>query len=354
MELFHFDVYLKPPGAFGFYPIEELCLPEKYPKTEYGTMRVLSFFETKKINRICRAKTLLAAILLLAFSLQAQDNIASRLGYPADARLLIIHADDLGVSHSENMASIDAIERGSVNSASVMMPTPWVLEVANYAKEHPDTHDFGLHLVLSSEWKNYRWGPVSSSDKVPSLIDQHGYFHQDCQTSVDLKEVELELRAQIDRAYAMDLVPTHLDSHMGCLFQSPELVALYLKLGQEYRLPVLVTAQFPQELLQQYGVQVVLEDALTITPDEYAKGPEAYYTEVIRNLKPGLSTILIHTAYDNEEMKGMNVDHPDWGNVWRQKDYDFFTSKACRDLLEQENIQLVTWRQVKEAMYSGK
>ena len=234
------------------------------------------------------------------------------------------------------------------------MATSSTQGVGNYAKAHPETHDFGLHLVLSSEWKNYRWGPVSSSDRVPSLLNEHGYFHQDCVPSVDLEEVEAELRAQIDRAYAMGLVPTHLDSHMGCLFQTPELIAIYLKLGQEYKLPVLATDAIPEDLRKKYQVQVVLDEVLTIMPDEYAKGPEAYYTEAIRNLKPGLSTILIHTAYDNEEMKGMNVDHPEWGNAWRQKDYDFFTSKACKDLLEKENIRLVTWRQIQEALYSLK
>jgi len=108
--------------------------------------------------------TTVALIIGITTVLFSQENVATKLGYPEDSKLLIIHADDLGVSHSENMASIEAIENGSVNSASVMMPTPWVLEVANYAKSNPATHDFGLHLVLSSEWKNYKWGPVSSKD----------------------------------------------------------------------------------------------------------------------------------------------------------------------------------------------
>lgn len=293
----------------------------------------------------------ITALMLIGFTVKAQENIATKLGLPKDAKMLIIHADDLGVAHSENMASFEAIENGSVNSASVMMPTPWVLEVANYAKSHADTHDFGLHLVLSSEWKNYRWGPVSSSDQVPSLINEHGYFHPDCQSGIDIKEVETELRAQIDRAYAMGLVPTHLDSHMGCLFQTQELTEVYLKMGQVYKLPVLITKEFPSELLKKYDVKVVLEDALTILPDQYAKGSEEYYIEAIKNLKPGLSTFLIHTAYDNDELKAMTIDHPAWGNEWRQKDYDFFTSDTCVKILKEENIQLVTWRQLKEAFY---
>ncbi|WKK65679.1 polysaccharide deacetylase family protein [Lutimonas zeaxanthinifaciens] len=288
-------------------------------------------------------------VITAAFS---QESIASKLGYSADTRLLIIHADDLGVAHSENRASIKAIEEGSVNSASVMMPTPWVMEAANYAKENSETHDFGLHLVLSSEWKNYKWGPVTSKDKVLSLIDEHGYFHNECKSEVNIEEVETELRAQIDRAYAMGLIPTHLDTHMGCLVQTQELMEVYLKMGQEYKLPVLASKMFPPDLLEKYDVRIVLEDILTIMPEQYEKGTVEYYTEAIKNLKPGLSTFLIHTAYDDEELKGMTIEHPDWGNAWRQKDYDFFTSESCKMLLEKENIQLVTWRQLKDAYFT--
>jgi len=292
-----------------------------------------------------------SAILLTGFIVKAQENLASKLGLPDNAKMLIIHADDLGVAHSENMASFKAIEKGSVNSASVMMPTPWVMEVAEYAVSHADTHDFGLHLVLSSEWKNYKWGPVSSIDQVPSLIDKHGYFHSNCESEINVKEVEAELRAQIDQAYSMGIIPTHLDSHMGCLFQNQELIEIYLKMGQVYKLPVLITNQFPLALIEKYDVKVVLEDVLMISPGQYAKGLDNYYIDAIKGLKPGLSTILIHTAYDNDELKGMTVDHPDWGSAWRQKDYDYFTSLKCRELLEKENIHLVTWRQIKEVYF---
>lgn len=284
--------------------------------------------------------------------LLSQDNVATKLGYPADSKLLIIHADDLGLSHSENMASIYAIEKGVVNSASIMMPTPWVSEAIAYAKVHPDTHDFGLHLVLSSEWKYYKWGPVSSKNKVPSLIDQYGNFHEACNMDLNLNEVERELKAQVDQAYAMGLEPTHLDSHMTCLFQTQKLVETYLKIGQLYNLPVLILNQFlTPDLKDKYDVKVIVDDLFLISPRDYANGPEAYYINTIKNLKPGLSLLPIHTAYDNEEMKGMNIDHPDWGNAWRQKDFDFFTSKACKELLEKEKIKLITWRQIKEALY---
>lgn len=280
----------------------------------------------------------------------SQENVATGLGYPPDSKLLIIHADDLGVSHSENISSIEAIEKGSVNSASIMMPTPWALEAVNYAKKHHNTHDFGLHLTLSSEWKYYKWGPVSSKDKVPSLVNELGYFHEDCKTDLNLVEVETELKAQIDRAYAMGLEPTHLDTHMGCAVKTPELVKIYLKMGQLYNLPVMMTKALPQVWRDKYDVKVVM-DFYGMSPEEYAQGVEVHYTNIIKNLKPGLSFLSIHTAYDDEEMKGMNIDHPDWGNEWRQKDFNFFTSKTCKELLEKEDIKLVTFRQLKEVFY---
>lgn len=316
-------------------------------------MKTKNIIRKKGLLSVCRF-ALASIFIMIVTSVMAQDNIATKLGYAADAKLLIIHADDLGVSHSENMASIEAIENGSVNSASVMMPTPWVLEVIDYTKKNPSTHDFGLHLVLTSETKIYKWGPVCSVDKVPSLIDEFGYFHEGCTTTVDIKEVEMELKAQIDRAYSMGLEPTHLDTHMACLFQSEALIEVYLKMGKLYNLPVFaIKHSLPEDILKKYDVKVLVDTVMTINPEEYANGSEDYYINAIKNLKPGLTTILIHAGYNNDEMKGLWIDHPDWGNEWRQKDFDFFTSDTCKKILTEENIKLVTWRQIKDAFYSN-
>src|SRR3954470_8078985 len=172
------------------------------------------------------------AILLVASALPAQTRtIAERLGHPRDAKLLILHADDLGVAHSVDAASLDALDKGAISSASIMMPTPWVTEVAAYAKTHPDA-DLGLHLTLTSEWQTYRWGSVESSDKVSSLLDADGTFPSDVAPVVaraKAQDIERELRAQVERALALGIHPTHLDSHMGALFSGPELLASYIK-----------------------------------------------------------------------------------------------------------------------------
>src|SRR6266542_2288570 len=172
----------------------------------------------------------LAFAFLSIGTVSAQSKtVAERLGYPADSKLLIVHADDLAVAHSVNSASFDELEKNAVTSASILVPCPWLTEVADYAKAHPDA-DLGLHLTLTSEWKTYRWGPVESSDKVSSLLDPAGKFWSETAsvaTNAKPQELEREIRAQVDRAMALGIHPTHLDSHMGALFATPELFAAY-------------------------------------------------------------------------------------------------------------------------------
>src|ERR1700675_2217583 len=171
------------------------------------------------IYRIILRLALVSVVLSTIGS--SSQTLADRLGYSPGTKLIIVHADDLGETHAVNAAAIKALESGTINSASLMVPCPWFPEMADYAKSHPDV-DFGLHLTLTSERVYYRWGPVASRDKVPSLVDEHGYFHHDWKptTRINPKEVDLELRAQIDRAYAMGIRPTHLDSHQYRLFDN--------------------------------------------------------------------------------------------------------------------------------------
>src|SRR5437588_5903708 len=138
--------------------------------------------------------------VLVAPMFGQNKTLAERLGYPADSKLLIIHADDLAVAHSVNSASFDALDKNAVTSASIMVPCPWLTEVAEYAKTHPDA-DLGLHLTLTSEWKTYRWGSIESKDKVPSLLSADGTLWPETDPAkqhIRVEDAEREIRAQIE------------------------------------------------------------------------------------------------------------------------------------------------------------
>ena len=293
------------------------------------------------------------AVLLVVASVQAQTKtLAERLGYPADAKLLIVHADDLGMSHSVNAATIKALETGLVNSGSIMVPCPWLSEIATYARANPQA-DLGLHLTLTSEWTQFRWGPVTSKDRVASLLDKDGYFRlteSEAAKFADPKEVELEIRAQIEKAKALGIVPTHLDSHMGTLYQSKELFDVFLRVAREYKLPVRVAkdwASRAEYLTSALGPNdVYIDRTLDINQGVPAQDWAKFYSDALRKLEPGVTEVIIHLAYDDREMQGATFDHPNWGAAWRQRDLEFFTSDAFRKLLEENKIKLITWREI--------
>jgi len=297
------------------------------------------------------ALTVLALTPLAQASAQ-EKTIAERLGYPRDAKLLIVHADDLGMAHSVNAATIKAFETGLVSSGSIMVPCPWFSEIAAYARANPRA-DLGLHLTLTSEWTSFRWGPLSSKDRVSSLLDKDGYFYPletDAASHADPKEVELEITAQVERARASGVQPTHLDSHMGTLYQNKALFEVFLRVARKYKLPVRVArawfgqADFPAEILKTDDVYIdrVLDINTSVAANDWA----SFYSDAIKKLEPGVTEVVIHLAYDDAEMRGATFDHPNWGAAWRQRDLDFFTSDAFRKLLQENQIKLITWREL--------
>ena len=309
-----------------------------------------------KLKRITFLSLFLLAIPVHRVSAQdTQNSLAEKLGFPRDAKLLIVHADDVGVTHSVNAATIQGLESGLVNSASLMVPCPWFPEIADYAKSHPDA-DFGLHLTLTSERVYYRWGPVASKDKVPSLVDENGYFYHDWKptTRINPKEVDLELRAQIDRAYAMGLRPTHLDSHQYRLFDNgPDLFEVVVRIAHEYKLPVFVARDWFTErpyLEKTLGpADIVIDHTITIDPSVAPDKWADFYKTALKNLQPGVTEFVIHLGFADDEMKAATRERDTWGAAWRQRDFDFFTSQEFRQLLAAQNIKLITWREIASA-----
>jgi predicted glycoside hydrolase/deacetylase ChbG (UPF0249 family) len=296
-----------------------------------------------------------SAGLPVATSAQNKPSLAERLGLARDAKLLIVHADDVGMTHSVNAATIKALEGGGVNSASIMVACPWFPEIADYAKTHPEA-DFGLHLTLTSERVYYRWGPVAPRDRVTSLVDENGYFHHDWTgaTHIEPKEVEEEIRAQIERAYAMGIRPTHLDSHQYRLYQNgKELFEALVRVAHEQRLPFFVVrdwfAERPYLESELSPADIVIDHTVTIDPGVPPEKWAEFYRAAIGNLQPGVTEFVIHVAFADEEMRAATRERDTWGAAWRQRDFDFFTSAAFRQLLQQEKIRLITWRELARA-----
>jgi predicted glycoside hydrolase/deacetylase ChbG (UPF0249 family) len=304
-------------------------------------------------------RVLLLGSLLSTFPARVlAQTLVEQLGYPPGTKLLIVHADDLGETHSVNAAAIQALQGGTINSASLMVPCPWFPEMADYAKSHPDA-DFGLHLTLTSERVYYRWGPVAPADKVPSLVDKNGYFHHDWEKGehINAEEVEVELRAQIERALAMGVRPTHLDSHQYRLIMNgKELFDAMLRVAHEYKLPVFVTrdwfADHPYLQASLGPGDIVLDHTVTMEPEIPPEKWVEFYLTALKNLKPGVTEFVIHPGYDDDELRAATRERSTWGSAWRQRDYDFFTSDRFREILAQQKIKLITWRELARAAAS--
>jgi predicted glycoside hydrolase/deacetylase ChbG (UPF0249 family) len=306
--------------------------------------------------------TLTALIVLISVAVAQQQapnpngrTVAERLGYPANARLLVIHADDFGMDHSVNRAIMQALENRWVTSASILVPCPWFPEAAKFAKEHPHA-DLGIHLALNSEWTPFRWGPVSAKDRVPSLLDRDGYLplvETQVVKQARIPEVEVELRAQIEKARAAGVNITHFDTHMGTVVDSADLFRTYLNAGQAYRMPVLLERRPDFFGIKVDPAMILTDKVVEITPGVPPDQWTAWYEKTLAALPPGSYQLIVHLAYDDEEMRGATYDHPDYGAAWRQRDFDMVRSPAFQQFLKQQGFVLVSWRELARALPSN-
>jgi predicted glycoside hydrolase/deacetylase ChbG (UPF0249 family) len=312
-------------------------------------------------------------LFLSAFNAFAQQTYAEKLGYPKDAKVLILHVDDVGMSSDSNEGAKIAIEKGVATSWSVMMPCPWVPDVLHYLKQHPET-DAGLHLTLTSEWKEYRWGPLSGKPSTPGLVDSEGALWPsvaDVVAHASADEVETEIKAQLQRAKDSGFTPTHLDSHMGTLFATPQFMERYVKVGIENKIPVMfpgghnsmiakqqnASAELLKQL-QQTGEMIwnaglpVLDDLHNVSygfdypkaklsRDDHQKFATGKYMETIRELKPGLTMVIMHCTAPTEIFAKIS----DSGKT-REGDLLAMTDPKFKQFLKDEKIILTTWREV--------
>lgn len=279
-------------------------------------------------------------------------TVAERLGYPADSRLLVIHADDFGMSHSVNRATIEALKNKWITSASILVPCPWFPEVVKFALENPDA-DLGIHLALNSEWTSYRWKPVTPSANVPSLVDKDGYMpliEPEVYKQAKIDQAEVEMRAQIDRAKSMGIDVSHLDTHMGTIIGTPELFRLYMKLGAAYGTPQLLEQRPDFHGIKLNPQSILIDRVLGLAPgvskENWVKG----YRDILASLPPGSYQLIVHLAYDDEEMRGATSDHPDWGAAWRQNDFDLVKNPEWQKFLKDQKFILVSWKDLAKAL----
>ncbi len=279
-------------------------------------------------------------------------TVAQLLGYPDDARLLIINADDFGMCHAENVATIAGLEQGAFCSATVMVPCPWFEEVVAFARRMPGA-DLGVHLTHTSEWETYKWGPVCGAGAVPSLVDARGHFYRDVESvyaHARFDEIERETRAQIDIALAAGIDVTHLDSHMGTVQLDVNYHDLYVRLAAEYQLPIRMTRRSWMREMGMGQIGELADHLGVLAPDHFWFGgprhPDetaTYWTDLLQALPPGVNELYVHAAVDEPEMHAIS-------NSWAQRaaDYGFFTAPSTRALLHDLGITLIGYRPLRE------
>lgn len=295
------------------------------------------------------------SLIICTFSCaQSTADVIKKLGYSNQDKLLIIHADDLGVSHSVNIASIEAFEKKGITSASIMVPCPWFPHIAQYASAHPELC-WGIHLTLTAEWDHYKWDGVSSSNEIGSILDDKNFMYAsvaEVLAEYSLEEIKKELRAQIDRAIQFEVPLSHLDSHMGTLFSNEELFKAYLSMGNEYKLPILMPYnRIPKEwnvdaLMGPYQVGVKQIIMLPASSDTWRD----VYKSALEQIEPGINEMIIHLGKDNGELQEVMVDHIDFGATWRQNDLDYILSEEFRNVLRDNDIHMISWKEIKSAL----
>ena len=290
--------------------------------------------------------------------------LAERLGFAAGDRVAVVHVDDIGMSHAANLGAFEALRNGPASCGSVMVPCPWFAEAAAIARQTPEL-DLGVHLTLTAEYEGYRWGPLLGG-AAASLLADDGYLPRTTLEAArgDPGEVELELRAQIDRALDAGIDVTHLDTHMGTAFL-PGIFSTYVQLAIEYRLPIFLPRPDPK-LIEERGLQDAVA-AMQALSDRYeaAGGPvfdhvDPYSLEFsegdgvewnrrrIAGLKTGVNWLLCHAALESDELRSITPDSA------HQRDFErrFYGGATGRAELEAARVEVIGMRRLRDLMRS--
>ncbi|MGF1637103.1 MAG: polysaccharide deacetylase family protein [Cyclobacteriaceae bacterium] len=287
---------------------------------------------------------------------------AERLGFPADKRIIIYHADDFGMCEEANAAIIKLFENNDIQSAASMAPCPAYAESIEWAKANPN-YDIGIHLTLTNEWKSHNWGTVANPSDVPSLLNPEGNMWkrvEEVVANASPEEVEIELRAQIEKTIAMGYRPSHMDTHMGTLFGSNDFTEIFFKLAEEYRIPAnVIDFSDPKVVMgfKKMGYPItkrlkkMVADYSLPKLDNFSSVPKGKTYEELRekffhqakSLKPGLTEIIFHPQVATEHSKTIT-------GSWQQRawELELFADPVVKKFFEDEGIVLTNWKEIME------
>lgn len=293
---------------------------------------------------------------------------AEKLGWPAGKKVIMLHADDIGMCPEANMAADALLTNGHIQSAAVMIPCPNAEEFITWAKEHPNM-DIGLHLTLTSEWKKHRWGPITPEVQVPGLLDPENKLWRSVPEVVQhatAEEVEKEIRAQIEQSIAWGYRPDHIDTHMGTLFGDPSYVKAYIKVAQEYGIPAnIIDLSVPSVLAEFRAKGYPMDDSVVKMSEAYTLPKLDYFTsapkadtyeeklesfkELIKSLQPGLTEIIFHPSVETDNLRSIT-------GSWQQRvwETEIFADQDLINFFKDEDIIFTNWKEIMSRFNSMK
>jgi len=293
------------------------------------------------------------------------NPLLKKLGYSDTDRLVIIHTDDIGMCHASVQAFKDLWAFGTITSGAVMTPCPWFPAVAKMCRQNPDM-DMGVHATLNAEWENYRWTPISAGEAGSGLRDEVGYFHQWHQAVYDnasVEEVDVEVNLQIEKALKAGIDVTHVDSHMGTIM-NPKYIQSYIQAASKRFLPnflprltavgIDLMGVDDEERIKYAPVMQVMEsmgipmmDGVLAMPLEHADDHIGVAKKMLGEVPMGITHFILHPSIDTHELRNIC---PDWQA--RVANYNAFMSDELKKFMESENIKLIGYRQIRNAMRS--
>jgi len=283
--------------------------------------------------------------------------------YAVGARTVVIHEDDIGITHGANVAFRELAARGVCSAGSVMAPCPWFPEVLEMAAENPAL-DLGVHLTLNSEKKPYRWRPLTNPPRSAGLTDEQGYFWLDVPSvrrNAVPEAVEAELRAQIDVSLAGGIDVTHLDDHMGVVML-PEFVDIYERLGRDYDVPILLprdlrafnpmsyagpasTGRYDKVVERARTLNEPVFDVVIESPWGRTTDAASAYRQLFANIPEGLAYLALHFNAPGD----FEAIEPEFAHI-RTEEYAFFRSGAAEALIAEHQIEVIGMRQIREQL----